>query len=644
MLGKLLQGRYQIVQVLSIRMFCQTYLAQDTHLSDHPKCVVKHFRVDDQHPESLQTLKGLFHREVQALKKLGNYDKAPKLLAYFEDNQEFYLVQEFIVGHPLTVELHPDHHWTESQVIQLLQEVLGILEFIHSQGLIHRDIKPSNLIRRQQDNCLVLIDFGSAKQTWMQVVTAQGQTNSNFALGIPATVIGTPGYMPSEQGRGRPRPNSDIYALGIIAIQALTGLNPTQLLEDADTGEFLWPHQVQVSDRLAHILNKMVQDHFKDRYQSAEEVLQALQLLIVEAEDKEEAEVLPSPYFPAPHRPALVIGILTGVASTLALIVGSYYFPRLSAPSYQVRYESGGVPSKNNSLEISLANTLTGHTNTIWSVALSPDRQTLVSSSGDKTIKIWNLHTGELRNTLTGHENMVLAVAISPDGKTLASTSWDKTVKIWNLQTGQLRSTLSEPSKENWSVAMSPDEQILVSSSGDINKIWNLGTEQLLHNLSGHLEAVWAVAISPDGQTLVSGSKDKTIKIWNLRTGQLRSTLTGHSGRVRSVAISADGQTLASGSWDKTIKIWNLRTGELRNTLYGHSGYVNTVAISPNGQILASGSDDRTIKLWNLRTGKLLCTLAGHSGNVNAVAFDADGKRLVSGSGDMTIKIWRLYS
>jgi serine/threonine-protein kinase len=280
MLGKLLQGRYHVVQILSAGGFCQTYLAQDTHLPDHPICVVKHLQPGSNHHDSLQTLRWLFTGEAQALKQLGNYNRIPQLLAHFEENQEFYLVQEFIAGHPLSAELQPGQCWNESQVIQLLQEILGILEFVHSHGLIHRDIKPSNLIRRQQDGQLVLIDFGSVKQAWTQVIAMQGLTIPTFAIGLPGTItIGTPGYMPTEQGRGRARLNSDIYALGMIGIQALTGLNPRQLLEDSDTYEITWQHNAQVSAELASVLNKMVCYHFKERYQSATEVLQALQPL-----------------------------------------------------------------------------------------------------------------------------------------------------------------------------------------------------------------------------------------------------------------------------------------------------------------------------------------------------------------------------
>jgi serine/threonine-protein kinase len=281
MSDKLLGGRYQIVEILAGGSFGQTYIAEDTHRPGNPKCVVKHLKPAISNPSSLQNARRLFRSEAETLEKLGNHDQIPRLLAYFEENQEFYLVQDFIQGHLLRAELQPGQLWTETKVYQFLQEVLNILVFVHSQGVIHRDIKPSNLIRRQQDNRLVLIDFGSVKPAWTQVITAPGKTCTTFAIGIPATIaVGTPAYMPIEQERGRPRPNSDIYALGMIGIQALTGLNPTQLLENSDTGDIIWQHQAYVSDALAFVLTKMVRYHFKDRYQTATEVLQALQLLV----------------------------------------------------------------------------------------------------------------------------------------------------------------------------------------------------------------------------------------------------------------------------------------------------------------------------------------------------------------------------
>lgn len=203
MLDELIKGRYQVVKVLGSSDYCSTYLTKDLAQPHPTACVIKHLLPGSSYAYSLSSLRRLFTREVAALEKLGAYSQVPQLLDHFEDQQQFYLVQEYIHGQPLISLLAPGTLWSESQVIELLWEVLTILEVIHSYGLIHRDITPSNLIRRDLDGKLVLIDFGSVKQTWMQVVTSQGQTNANYAIGIPATMaIGTPGYMASEQSRG----------------------------------------------------------------------------------------------------------------------------------------------------------------------------------------------------------------------------------------------------------------------------------------------------------------------------------------------------------------------------------------------------------------------------------------------------------
>ncbi|MCC5667314.1 serine/threonine protein kinase [Nostoc sp. CHAB 5784] len=294
MLGQLLDGRYQVLQVLGKGGFGQTYIAQDTHRPGFPKCVVKHLKPVTRNPEFLETARRLFTSEAETLEQLGNHDQIPRLLAYFEDNQEFFLVQEFIEGHTLKAELFPNQPWTKDQVIQLLQEMLDILQFIHSRNVIHRDIKPDNIIRRQQDGKLVLIDFGAVKQVQTQLLTVPART--------PATIaIGTPGYMSTEQGQGKPRLNSDIYSLGIIGIQSLTGLHPINFEEDPHTGEISWQHQANVSSELASVLSKMVLHHFKQRYQSAAEVLRVLKHL----DTKVEAQSLQPLFFTQPPQASL---------------------------------------------------------------------------------------------------------------------------------------------------------------------------------------------------------------------------------------------------------------------------------------------------------------------------------------------------
>lgn len=273
MIGQLLAGHYKVLEVLGEGGFGQTYIAEDIHLPGNPKCVLKHLKTSSTDPEILETARRLFQKEAETLQQLGNHEQIPRLFAYFEENQEFYLVQEFICGHPLSRELLPGKRWTETQVIEMLTEVLGILELVHSHGVIHRDVKPDNIIRRLSDNKLVLIDFGAIKQLRSQTATRTGRHNITL-------IVGTRGYMPSEQIRRLPRPSSDIYALGMIGIQAITGVYPHELQDDPNTGEILWQHLASVSPGFAAILKKMTHYHFKDRYQTATEVLQALRNLL----------------------------------------------------------------------------------------------------------------------------------------------------------------------------------------------------------------------------------------------------------------------------------------------------------------------------------------------------------------------------
>jgi len=269
-----LGGRYKIESQLGIGGFGQTFLAQDLHLPGHPQCVIKQLKPKTTDAASLETARRLFDTEAQVLYQLGNHDQIPRLLAHFEENQEFYLAQELILGNPLTQELKKGQQWLESKTIALLEDILQVLAYVHEQNVIHRDIKPSNLIRRQQDGRIVLIDFGAVKQVTTQFShTQSGQTNLTIS-------IGTQGYVPKEQLGGQPRFSSDVYAVGILGIQALTGTHPRVLRENPETGEIQWrdlaPH---VSLNLAEVLDQMIRYDFRDRYQTATEALFALQRL-----------------------------------------------------------------------------------------------------------------------------------------------------------------------------------------------------------------------------------------------------------------------------------------------------------------------------------------------------------------------------
>jgi formylglycine-generating enzyme required for sulfatase activity len=273
MLGRTLAGRYKIVKHLGGGAFGQTFLASDTQLPGTPVCVVKQLKPQSNDPYTLQIASRLFNTEATALLKLGEHDQIPRLLAHFEETQEFYLVQQFINGDSLCEEIKPACKWTEERTVAFLLDVLTALSYAHQQGVIHRDIKPANLIRRRQDGKIVLIDFGAVKQVSTGVVNAQ-QSQTSLIVGI-----GTPGYMPSEHTKGKPQLSSDVYALGMTAIQALTGIPPEQLPEDPLTGEVIWRNRAQISPNLANILDKMVSYDYRQRYSSASQALQAVSSL-----------------------------------------------------------------------------------------------------------------------------------------------------------------------------------------------------------------------------------------------------------------------------------------------------------------------------------------------------------------------------
>ena len=266
-----LGGRYKIISQLGVGGFGRTFLAEDLHLPGHPRCVVKQLKPQIRSDDTLQMARRCFNTEAQVLYQLGIHDRIPRLLAHFEDNQEFYLAQEYIEGLPLTKELMEGKYWSENQVLFFLKEVLGVLAFVHQRQVIHRDLKPSNLIRRASDHRIVLIDFGAVKQVGVQTIEPEeGMTNLTIS-------IGTQGYMPNEQLAGRPRFSSDIYALGILGIQALTGIHPRHLGEDLN-GEIAWhQHAPELNPTFMQVLDQMVRYDFRERYPTAIEVLEALE-------------------------------------------------------------------------------------------------------------------------------------------------------------------------------------------------------------------------------------------------------------------------------------------------------------------------------------------------------------------------------
>lgn len=268
----LLNERYRLLHPLGRGGFGETFLAEDTYIPSQRRCVIKQLKPLVQDPKLHQLIRDRFQREAAILEDLGaHHAQIPDLYAYFCEAAEFYLVQEWIEGETLSQAVKSQGLFTEAQVRNLLLKVLPILAYIHDRGIIHRDIKPDNLIIRKGDRLPVLIDFGAVRETLATQMNSQGDITSSIA-------IGTPGFMPSEQAAGRPIFSSDLYSLGLTAIYLLSQKTPQQLTTDAYTGEILWQEAVTgISEEFRGILAKMVQSHPRDRYPTAQALLEALQ-------------------------------------------------------------------------------------------------------------------------------------------------------------------------------------------------------------------------------------------------------------------------------------------------------------------------------------------------------------------------------
>lgn len=272
MILPILENRYKILEDLGDGGFGKTFLAEDTHMPSGRRCVIKRLKPIANDPQVYQLVKERFGREAAILEELGNGSyQIPKLYAYFESGGLFYLVQEWIEGETLTQKVQKQGILDESTVKSILINLLVVLDYVHSKRIVHRDIKPDNIILRTCDRLPVLIDFGAVKETMGTILSSSGNSTSSV-------VIGTPGFMPSEQGIGRPVYGSDIYAIGLTAIFLLTGKVPQELETDPLTGEICWRrHALSVSPTLATVLDRAIQSHPRDRFPTAKAMLDALQ-------------------------------------------------------------------------------------------------------------------------------------------------------------------------------------------------------------------------------------------------------------------------------------------------------------------------------------------------------------------------------
>jgi len=273
----MLRDRYRLSKALGQGGFGATYLANIMTLPGEPCCVIKQLRPNTSAPQIMEMARELFEREARTLGRIGNHPQIPGLLDYFEDRQQFYLVQEYVAGYTLQQEVKRNGPYSEAGAKQFLSEILPLLRYIHSQKVIHRDIKPANLIRREQDRKLVMIDFGAVKNSQIDPNAVGGGMVADQTA-LTQFAIGTPGFAPPEQMAMRPVYASDFYAVGVTCIYLLTGKSPKDIEYNPATGEMMWQQYVNISDHFAVVLRKLLEASVRHRYQSIDDILRAMDI------------------------------------------------------------------------------------------------------------------------------------------------------------------------------------------------------------------------------------------------------------------------------------------------------------------------------------------------------------------------------
>jgi WD40 repeat protein len=640
-----------------------------------------------------------FRREAEVLRNLSHPNLVP-FLGYDDLDGHLILMMRYIRG--ISLETLINRRWqqdlespimTPQEVKRIFKPLAEGLDYIHSKGLIHRDLKPGNILIEEGTKNVLITDFGLAKGAFDPNQTAAGYSFTGTLL-----------YAPPEQISGSQlSPATDQYALASIIYVLLTGRPPFQPAYN-DPIALLGMHLNNLVMPPSHIVKGLpleldeviIQALEKDparRFASVKEFYEAYERAISPAMAPEivgsiplvsvtpksrngngtatlvsdlpsyeapahSTAISPQPLVteanyrlvtppptpsiplisveqpqenkpPAPDKPLPSKWLLVGLpVLALVLLVGAAY----------VLFD----PFKKEPVPRAFA-LLAGHADRVTALAYAPDGKSLVSASADKTLKLWDVASGQLKFTLTNHLGLVTSVSYAPDGKSVASGSFDHSIKIWDTATGQERNNLLGHEDVVRAVTYSPDGKMLASASNDKTiKLWDTATNKEIATFSGHNAPVTSLAWSPDGKTLASGSDDKTVKVWDVATGKEKVTFGGHTNYISSVAFSPDGKWLASGSEDSTIKIWDVATNKEKAIFGGpeRTGLIWSLAWSPDSKTLASGSTDSTIKLWSLLDFKEKATLTGHTAGIRGLAWSPDGKMLASASEDKTIKLW----
>jgi len=611
-----------------------------------------------------------FEAERQALALMDHPNIAKVLDAGATDAGRPYFVMELVKGIPINQYCDQEKLTTEER-LTLSIKVCHAIQHAHQKGIIHRDIKPSNIVVTLHDGVPVpkVVDFGIAKATQQELTEKTVYTKFQ-------QFIGTPAYMSPEQAEMSGLDidtRSDIYSLGVLLYELLTGSTPfdtKELLQSGldemrkiirereparpstrlrqTTSLRISPSQLSVlnsalSTDLDWIVMKCLEKDRRRRYETANGLA-----LDIERHLNHEPVVARPPSLRyrlqksfRRHKLTYTTAGLVASVLVLGVVVSSWQAFRamknelaarqsLYAAEMLLAYQAWQENNLGLALEV-----LARHR----PAPQEPDLR------GWEWRHLWGLCQGDALYTVgrpSDDAGGFFGLAISPDNRLLAAVGVVE-IGIWDVDSRAMIET-PETRDASGSVAFSPDGKLLAFAPDKQGvKVWDIQARRELTQFPGGHNGGFgrpALGFSPTGKHLAIGTMNGPVELWDLDTHTVEMTLTGHALEINSLAFSRDGQTLITGSWDGTVRAWSLTNGEETATFTNHTHRVQCVAISPDNRTVASGSWDKTIRIWDLTQQHQVAVLTNHTQWVSALAFSPDGKTLASASADCLIKLW----